>query len=283
MFEHAILVLLYNKEIKASSTLKSLINSEFKYNNTQLVIWNNGPNKLQNTDCTQFEKLGYKVTINETIDNRSLAHIYNDFMAENLAEKYIFLDDDSHLTSGYILASSKINMSEVGMPIITSLEAIRAPIINMKPYELNSVLSPEDLVMTIGSGLVIGRLVSEAIHKRYDSVFDERFFLYGVDNVLCIRLHRAKLTTSIKIITGFEHSLSRLENESVKTTKFRQKERSYSTGLELRYYKNFLDAATTIARSGLITFKNIMIGKKRSISFFHLIKAYITGKHYRAN
>ena len=83
MFETAILILLYNKEIKASSTINSLVNSEFQYPNAKVVIWNNGPVSLKSHNCTFIKKLGYEVVVEETLDNESLAVIYNKFLAMN--------------------------------------------------------------------------------------------------------------------------------------------------------------------------------------------------------
>jgi hypothetical protein len=283
MFETAILILLYNKEIKDSSTINSLINSKHQYPNTKLVIWNNGPVNLKNLGCLILENLGYEVAVKETLNNESLAVIYNQFLAQNEANKYILLDDDSQLSSPYILASSQSKNHETSMPIITSQNVIHAPIVNNQPYSPDVNLTSKDKVMTIGSGLVIGKEISEKLKQKYGEVFDERFYFYGVDNSFCLRLFETGLTTSIKMIAGFNHSLSRLENEDNKTTKFRQLERSYSTGLELRYYFPMLDALVIILRTGLITIKKTFLGQKRSLSFINLLNAYITGKHYRAS
>jgi hypothetical protein len=283
MFETAILILLYNKEIKDSSTINSLVSADYHYPNAKLVIWNNGPAPLKSIDCSNLENIGYEVVVKETLNNESLAVIYNIFLAENAAEKYVLLDDDSELNPKYILASSKSKNSEIGMPIISSQNLIHAPIVNGQPYSPDVKLLSNDKVITIGSGLVIGKVVSEKLKRKYGEVFDERFYLYGVDNSFCLRLFDSELTTRIKMIDGFNHSLSRLENEDSKTTKFRQLERSFSTGLELRYYYPLIKAIWIIIRTGLITFKKMLLGQKHSISFVNLVKAYITGKHYRAS
>jgi hypothetical protein len=281
MFETAVLILLYNKEIEDSSTINSLVSSISHYPKTKIVIWNNGPVSLSSIDCTIIENLGYDVTVEETLNNESLAVIYNKFLANNKAQKYILLDDDSQLNDAYIFASSKSKETEIGMPIISSQEVIHAPVVNNKPYSHDIKLKPEDKVITIGSGLVVGKEITEKLKHKYGEVFDERFYLYGVDNSFCLRLFDSDLTTRIKMINGFNHSLSRLENEDCKTTRFRQLERSYSTGIELRYYYPLLQSIVIISRTGLITFKKIVLRRKRSLGFINLLKAFITGKHYR--
>ena len=102
MFETAILILLYNKEIKDSSTINSLACTDYHYPNAKLVIWNNGPAPFKSTDCTKLESLGYAVAVKETLNNKSLAVIYNKFLVENAAERYVLLDDDSELNPAYI-------------------------------------------------------------------------------------------------------------------------------------------------------------------------------------
>jgi hypothetical protein len=62
------------------------------------------------------------------------------------------------------------------MPIISSQEVIHAPVVNNKPYSHDIKLKPEDKVITIGSGLVIGKEITEKLKHKYGEVFDERFY-----------------------------------------------------------------------------------------------------------
>lgn len=282
MFETAILVLLYNKEIIESKTITSLAKSKAQYLGARLVIWNNGPVSLQSRDCSIIENLGYDILIEETLGNESLAVIYNRFLIRNTAKKHIILDDDSHINSEYILASIEINETEIGIPIISSQNTIYAPIVNKKPYSQDVKLKPEDKVITVGSGLVIGKQISLILKEKYGDVFDERFYLYGVDNTFCLRIFENRLTERARVIAGFNHSLSRLEKETIEISKFRRLERSYSAGIELRHYCSLLEASSVFLQVGLVNIKNLIFKQKRSFKFNYLLKAYLTGKHYRA-
>ncbi|MBH0044854.1 hypothetical protein [Pseudoalteromonas sp. NZS11_1] len=282
MFDTAIIVLLYNKEISDSTTLSSLISSGTQFSNAKLVIWNNGPNELTSCDVSFLTNLGYKVQIEETLHNESLAVIYNFFINNNQAEKYIFLDDDSTLNANYIKAACRSAASVVSMPMISSGGKVKNPVINSIVYSKGQNITANDKVITIGSGLVVGKGVVHELLRSFNSVFDERFYLYGVDTTFCHRLTLSRLVASIRIIVGFEHSLSRLETESERVTKFRQKERSYDFGMTLRYYYSFPRALYILARITLHVLKCILLSKKRVFSILFLFRAYITGKHYKA-
>ena len=136
MFDTAIIVLLYNKEIAQSTTLSSLMLEEAHFKNAKLVIWNNGPKKLESYDVSFIAELGYDITIEETLNNESLAYIYNSFINSHEAEKYIFLDDDSTLNANYIDEASRSNSSVVSMPIITVNGVAKNPKINSKVYSI---------------------------------------------------------------------------------------------------------------------------------------------------
>lgn len=283
MYETAILVLLYNKEITASKTITSLMESNIQYPNARIVIWNNGPRKLINCDCAYLESLGYNVVIEETLNNESLAVIYNKFIAKNVAKKYILLDDDSELTGSYILASSETKKSEIGMPIISSSGEVQSPTIDGLPYSAEIELSLKNKVITIGSGLVIGSDIADILKEKYNQIFDERFYLYGVDTTVCLRLFSSKLTNKIKIIPGFNHSLSRLEKENFKKAKFRRLERSYDLGLTLRYYEPRTSSILFVIKLCGSTLKRILLRKKTELDFFAVLKGFVFGKHYRFN
>ena len=281
MYKTAILVLLYNKEIYDSETILSLVNLGEHSLNTKIIIWNNGPKPFQKGCVHDLEKIGYDIEIKETLFNESLAVIYNKFLCEHKAEKYILLDDDSTLTQEYVICSSLCGLFDVGMPVITSLGEIHMPKVNGVPYFSQIKLKDTSNVITIGSGLVIGNGIITLIKNKYKNVFDERFYLYGVDTVFCLRLNEMGLTKNIKFICGFEHSLSRLENESVKVKAFRRLERSYDIGLTLRYYTPLTESIFTILKLLTGTIKKRILKKDNPIFFLHLCIAFFKGKHYR--
>ncbi|WP_417696199.1 hypothetical protein [Psychromonas sp.] len=281
MLETAILVLLYNKEIKDSSTLNSLIKSTAQYSNAKIVIWNNGPKKLNSVNSQALIDLGYQTEIVETVTNDSLAVIYNRFIKANQAKKYILLDDDSELSEQFIKASALSKPEHLSLPIITSNGKVQYPKIDRQFYTATTQLRATSSLSTIGSGMVIGKEVIVALNEHYENVFDERFYLYGVDTTFCLRLSRSKLSDRVKVIVGFQHSLSKLESESAKMTRFRRIERSYERGLKLRYYVALPKAIFLLLKTGTSSLKRLCIGKKYQFSFFYVLKAFIFGKHYR--
>lgn len=281
MYDSAILVLLYNKEMHESSTISTLAGAAIQYSNAKLVIWNNGPDRLKNRDCKFLSDLGYDVSIRETVGNESLAIIYNQFIRTNSADKYILLDDDSSLNDDYINASSKSDMCRLSMPIVTVNNKVESPVVNGYPYNPNLKLSYDDEVLTIGSGLVIGGEIVNKLQYLYEEVFDERFFFYGIDTTFCLRVFRCNLNHTISFIKGFNHSLSRLEPESKRVTKFRCLERSYDFGLTYRYYYSLPKGFILLSRLILSTVKNRLLARSCKVYIYHLVKGFIKGKHYR--
>lgn len=281
-FENSILVLLYNKEISASKTLNSLLKCSAQYNHAALVIWNNGPHRLVFDDVAEFERIGYSVFLEETLNNESLSVIYNDFILRYKSEKYIILDDDSTLNKSYILSSSKIKQSEVGMPVISSMGKITNPRVNRKLYDEKLVLNESCKILTIGSGLVIGKNIASNLFEIYGDVFDKRFYFYGVDSTFCFRLFESDLIKYVSIIPGFEHRLSRMESESSEIVDFRRLERSYDFGLTLRYYKKTSSKIHGLLKLSISTLLKKVFRRKEKLIFKHVIKAFFSGRHYRS-
>ncbi|MDN2663506.1 hypothetical protein OW492_08960 [Psychromonas sp. 14N.309.X.WAT.B.A12] len=281
MTETAILVLLYNNQPNESKTLNSLLSSVVHYLNAKLVIWNNGPKSFKKTEVALYRNLGYEVFFEETLHNESLAVIYNRFLSCYDAKRYIFLDDDSNLTAPYILASCKSEVTCISLPIISFKNQVVYPKIQKKPYYFGINITGKSKVISIGSGLVIGRDFAVFMKKNYGNVFDERFYFYGVDTTFFLRIFYSKLTSRINIIPGFIHSLSRLEKESKELKKFRRIERSYEQALILRYYRKKPVATFLLIKHLLSVIKRFFFKQENRISIFSLYKAFFTGKHYR--
>jgi hypothetical protein len=276
------LVLLYNNEISTSTTLNTLLNSEIEYHNCKLIIWNNGPSSLNCKDTIPFRAMGLDVDIQETINNESLAKIYNKFIKLVKSHKYVILDDDSHLSKNYLNLTLNATECELCIPIITCASNIEGPRCNGIIVSQIKKFDVGEKLMAIGSGMVIGNKVVSDITAIYGSSFDERFYLYGVDFTFCDRVNQIS-SIDIRVIQGFEHSLSRLVGEEALITEFRLKERSYAQALQLRYYNSrvrSLYCVISILVNHLVKKVN---KKKKSILLVDFLTAYIKGKHYRDN
>lgn len=279
-YNSAFLIVLYNKKISDSSTLSTLLSCD----NAKVVIWNNGPYPLESKDVSNLEKMGLDVSFVETLHNESLSVIYNRFLNEYSSEKYVILDDDSSLNEEYLRSISEVKPDQVGMPIIQSHGRITSPRINRKLCSgHDTVIQDSDKISTIGSGLVIGCEIAKKLVDKYGSVFDERFYFYGIDTTFCFRLYDSGFTKHIKIIPGFNHQLSRLETEEDSISDFRRLERSYDMGLTMRYYnyKSFGSNFNKIIKLGLKSAFAIFLRKKEKILFLHFLRALIFGKHYK--
>jgi len=121
------------------------------------------------------------------------------------------------------------------------------------------------------------------LKEKYGQVFNQRFYLYGVDTTFFYRVFNSRLISKIKIINGFEHSLSRLEVESDKVKAFRRLERTYDLGISLRYYYSWPKIVYFVFKFTFTHIKNRILKKDTSLYYKHFIKAIVTGTHYRSN
>lgn len=266
--ELAMLVVLYGCELDKSNTLHSLVKLSSQLNDVKLIIWNNGPNYLNENVVSSFKiKLDFELF--QTIENISLAKIYNKFVSLNDSNNYVILDHDTNVNIDYLKAV-KLFHGNIAAPKIYSRGVLHSPRFSQLP------LSSKREVTAIGSGLVISKSVVKRMSKYFGNVFDERFVLYGVDTTLFYRLAKYyDLETELFFLPELEHSLSSDETETNIINQFRLKEKSYDFGLRLRFYPSygkFILLFILIAKSIL---------KSSPLKISYICTALFTGKHYR--
>ena len=276
----SIVVVLYNCELTDSQTLRGLLSSTQPYSDTQLVIWNNGPTALKDRDISSFECLGLNVAIEETIENRSLARIYNAFIHQYSASHYVILDDDSSVDDIYIEPLRDLGDIQIAYPIVTSGEYPCSPKINKnKPLPSTQpkdvALSSHDHVEAIGSGMVISDALAKRVEQEFGDIFDERFYIYGVDTTFCWRVNRLLTADKITIIPGFNHSISRKAKESSVVKTFRRIEKANSKALKIVHYKS---APARWLKTLQILFMLCIPFYRKRINREY-IRALLTGKH----
>lgn len=283
MFNTAFLVVLYNKTLADSNTLRAIAQADVDLAGGKLVIWNNGPAGLTERDVTAFQAKGLEVAIVETIGNISLAGIYDQFMQNFPAERYVLLDHDSSIDREYLSGVARVQADELGVPLIHAAGAIRYPTRAGIPCgpQFGRVFDDTHVVNSIGSGLVLGQGLVETLRQQYGQPFDERFFLYGVDTTFFRRIRASLLTSHIRLIPGFEHSLSKLEAESEALRRFRKKERSYDLGLTLRFYERFPTNILNFAKVSVGHVKRKLLGIPTNIQYPDYVRAVFGGRHYR--
>lgn len=260
-----IAVILYNKVIDDSLTLKSLCDiSNYDYD---LVIINNGPVSLEfdgptyKTLCLRDRNVSYI----EHLDNIPLSLIYNDFLRRYIDgyERFIIFDDDSIIPNTFFDDLDKTYNSNIDLqlPIIyeKKTNSIYYPLVNgaVVDKKLNPELSVSDDVFSIGSGLTIYKSLIYKFDMLNLDVFDNRFALYGVDYSLFRRIRIAKknnIKVGISITSYILHSLSKTESNM---SAWRGLERGYDGVLSARYYsKSVFHLLYFVSKSILIELKS---------------------------
>lgn len=278
-YDISILVLLYGKSLTQSKTIDSLkLISDMKNNSINIVIWNNGPKGIINCDLIEIlrEKY-YNVELVETLENRALSKVYNDFISSYMSKRYMILDDDTSFGRNFFNDVLTSDVDNVLLPVIQSDGTYCGPMVNGNPVTPGYICGNYNNIEAIGSGLVVSEKIIIKLLETYSSVFDERFFLYGVDSTFFLRIEKLSLQKYVKVVSEIEHSLSRLESESETKIKFRLKERSYSRAMIIRYYYHM---PYSILMATKLIIKNLLI-KNRNIRLSSFIYGYFRGRHYR--
>lgn len=237
-----VLVLLYNKESYKSNTLKTLCQSSFI--DYELYIYNNGPLNID-FDTPLLNSLKENVNaiyFDESLDNKPLSHIYNDFIEKfSDYDRYIIFDDDTNVSDLFFSAlDNKKHMSTIDLqlPLIKSVtsNAVYYPEINGNICNKNDMITDIDSVRSIGSGLIIHKKMISSFYNNNMQLFDNNFALYGVDTSFFRRisiLRNNGVNFNIVIDGELVHSLSRIDES---TSDWRRIERLYDVILSILHY-----------------------------------------------
>lgn len=231
------LVVIYNKKIEDSTTIKSLLLSNYS---GDLYIFNNGPAAINvSADCLESLQEKYShINIFEDVNNRPLSTIYNDFLNIGDYDCYYLFDDDTAIPSNFFATEQHVEY-DLSLPVIVSDKSGDAvyPIVNNNVFTENEFpFKDSDEVISIGSGLMINKSLVLKFKKIGIKPFDERFALYGVDYSLFRRLpflKRAGYVVRIGISGMLHHSLSSEENH---ISAFRKRERLIDIVLTKLHY-----------------------------------------------
>lgn len=185
-------IILYNKELSKSMSILSLINYYKKYGQLgDIVVFNNGPHLVEKTD-TEY------ITLNQVLVNASLSKIYNKFINEYPADSYVFLDDDTILSEKYI-NELQLNKEDIFFPKILCQGIEEYPVIK------------KNKIQSVTSGLALSLEICILLKKEGNTVFDERFDLYGIDTAFCNKVNQKKLNYHISE-NAIEHDLSHISS-----------------------------------------------------------------------
>ena len=282
-YKASFLVVLYNKEITASASISSFLQSSLNFKDCSVVVWNNGPKLIKCLDVSALEGKGFDVIVEQTPENESLAKIYNKFLGRSSSCRYVILDDDSHLNDAYFKQVFMVSSNDLGLPLISANGKAHTPWLNSKSLDVAVSFEEKDKVKSVSSGLVLGEGFVEKIVGEYSAVFDDRFYLYGVDSTFFIRANRLKMQKNMKVILGFDHSFSKFnqQSESQELLAFRKKERSCDIALQIKYYKSKPKGFFILFRE---IFKHLIkkaTGKSTKFNMAVFCRVFLSGKHYK--
>lgn len=271
-----ILVVLFNKEVFESSTIRTLFLSGLK--NAKLIIHNNGPKEILLPDqiLNTCNNINVDLEFVNCTSNLPLSILYNRFISSHSDyDKFSILDDDTEVTESFV---SVLNDSsyELELPrIIARVDNIAYyPLCNGKVVNKNSHLDPQK-TFSIGSGLIFTKDFVDTFKLNKMNVFDESYALYGVDFSLFRRMSlisKKGFKFNVKTSSELLHSLSRTEGAD---SEFRRVERILDNVVTARRYPS---------GSGYYQFAKKLVKEFISLRFnvfFVMCQSFFYGKHPR--
>lgn len=213
MIDLTILVCLYNKDLKTSNTIQSLLRADLPTNSTNVIIWDNSTFRMEQDSIDFLRNHFLKFIYKHTPENVVLSKIYNSVIDSLDGEhSYLMLcDDDSDIPESFFgILENQIPLNpsvNLFLPQIYSDSILVSP---AKDYlivtKLITDLQPGTIssrsITAINSGMVISnRFFKDGF--RYDE--DLRF--YGTDNYFMIQYAKAN-ENLVVLDVRFNHSLS---------------------------------------------------------------------------
>lgn len=263
MSKITILVCLFNKSIKTSNTIQSLLKSVHLIDKEIVFIWDNSHKPLDEKSIQFLKSKFVNFEYNHTPENLVLSKIYNSLIdAQKNSDGYLMLcDDDSDIPELFfvrlkeqIKANPAINLF---LPKIYSNSVMISP---AKDYLIktslikglgNGLLNSE-FITAINSGMVISNRVFLSGFR-----YDERLNFYGTDNFFMY--HYAKKNQDLIVLdVSIDHDLSfnGKENITNKVRIFKEIKRANRIIYSDDYFKKTV-----------VTLNNIIVSIKLSIRF----------------
>lgn len=275
----ALVVIVYGKTLQQSLTIQDLL--KFKYPLSQLLIVNNGPEKISENDLyiQQLGQIHHQVILQNQLQNKPLSWIYNDFIQGCTADYYVLFDDDTEINQQYQDILFNLQDVDLELPEIRARCDLkpRFPMVNSKLLNQRGDIIQPNSIYSVGSGLIISNNIKNFFKEKNIEIFDSHFAFYGVDTTFFTRINQfiqQGYQFKISSNTYLNHSLSLTEEE---LTPWRRDEFIYENVLTLKYY-----SSSTWSRN-LKLFK--LIYRKLTKFSLHeaklVLKTFISGKHPR--
>ncbi len=267
-----ILIVIYGKKIEESTSITTLIDGLSNLSgNYYLRLVNNGPKPLElKLNIPQ----GVKIELINSIQNRPLSSIYNEFIEYYKDfDRYVILDDDTQLNANYISRINAEDYFDLELPkIINSDKEIFYPLKNWKVVssEENILINSKENIFSIGSGIILSNNLVNIFLSKGKKVFNESFVFYGVDFSLFFEINKKNFP--MLIITSYTqilHDMS-LHGEVSKEKKY---ELYLNYAIQVRQYPMVLTIKTFLHSIFCL------LQEKDSRSLYSFLKVFWAGKH----
>lgn len=231
------LIVIYNKQLDKSTSLKTLIDLMSKRKEmAYLRVVNNGPKEILNElDYTE----NIIVDFQQSITNRPLSMIYNDFIKDyDGFDRFIILDDDSKLSKEYIDRIYSSEVYDLELPkVYNNSNEIISPLLNWKFIDKgrSNLKSSEGFILSVGSGLVIDKSLLYLFKSLEILPFNEALSLYGVDSSFFLELRKKNFS---KIIITSKSYIYHNISLHGKISNFKKYELYINYALQMRHYPN---------------------------------------------
>ena len=280
-------IILYNSDIKSSETIQSLLNTQKKNINLNIIIWNNGPKQLEINECKEFEsifnKQNVQISIYENTNNIALSKIYNFFIIKENFDFFSILDQDSILASDFFQNILLNNTFDIIIPFIysanwrTKEKSLCYPIYAQSEKLLDKATFEMGEIESIASGLTISHKLINYLFQTKTQIFNESYALYAIDTCFFIDLKKLNNTNFKGLCIGkINHSLNFNLHNKAQISPTRKLEMDYSKILNKLLYEN----KTSI--KVLLYILRKFVRKEYSLNvFLKLSRCLIAKKHPR--
>ena len=224
---NVLLIVLYKENLYTSKTLKSLLNCDLS--NVLLVIWDNSPYSMSNSDKNDLKTHGVIFDYIHTPSNLSLSAIYNNVIDKYKDKSSIFIfDQDTYLDDSYF-AKMALSFSQ-NLDVNLFLPYVLVGKLLVSPgrmgfykgmYEakikLGLLLSKNVIAVASGMAIRMTCFTSQGLS------FNEHLSFYGIDTKFC--LDYSKMNKYICVVDYcLDHDLSQFQEE-----KFEIKQRRFNS------------------------------------------------------
>jgi hypothetical protein len=282
------IIILYNANIESSNTFQSLLNSDIHDITLNVIIWNNGPEILDQQECRQYKSIcehkNIGLSIYENLHNMALSKIYNAFIKQENFDFFTILDQDSILNNDFFQNIKINNQFDVIVPEIYSAgwiskeNSLCFPIYHENRKLFDKKVFTMGEIESISSGLTLSSQLVKYIRKNKEEVFNERYALYAIDTSFFLDLRALKQTQFKGICIGkINHSLDFNLQDRKKISPVRRLEMEYSKVLN----KIFYDKKSSL-NVFLYLFRKFTRREYSFSEFFKLVKCLFKKKHPRS-